>query len=134
MLTTEYAIVVLPDGNSPDYLIYTCKVGDTSLSRGTSPYRVAVTNDWGDGVLFTSTNDSAWKSYQDEDMSSLFSIDSTTQCLCWSLLTLVPNDIESLTLREGAGNFKCERTCLRQKGCNLQYQRKHHWSDSFEHY
>ena len=101
---SEYAIVVIPDGNSPDYLIYTCKVGDTSLSKGTSPYRVAVTNDWGDGVLFTSTNDSAWKSYQDEDVKFVLNrFDYSTSV---GHIDLVPNDIESLTLREGAGNFK----------------------------
>ena len=116
---TEYAIVVLPDGNSPDYLIYTCKVGDTSLSRGTSPYRVAVTNDWGDGVLFTSTNDSAWKSYQDEDVK--FVINRFDYNASVGTIDLVPNDIENLTLREGAGNFNVSELAYVKKD-NLQFQ------------
>ena len=65
---SEYTFVVIPDANSPEYLIYTSKVGETSLSQGSTAKSVAVTNDWGDGALFTSTNDSAWRSYQDEDL------------------------------------------------------------------
>lgn len=59
----EYAIVVMPDAGDPDYLIYTQKVGGTDLRTGKS-----INSDWGDGVLFTSTNNAAWKSYQDEDV------------------------------------------------------------------
>lgn len=59
----EYAIVVKPDANDPDYLIYTSKVGGINLENQ-SP----VIQDWGDGVLFTSTNNRAWRSYQDEDI------------------------------------------------------------------
>lgn len=59
----EYAIVVMPDGGDPDYLIFTQKVGGTDLFTG-----LPINSDWGDGVLFTSTNNSAWKSYQDEDI------------------------------------------------------------------
>lgn len=59
----EYAIVVMPDAGDPDYLIFTQKVGGTDLSTG-----LPINSDWGDGVLFTSTNNAAWKSYQDEDV------------------------------------------------------------------
>jgi hypothetical protein len=59
----EYAIVIMPDAADPDYLVYTSKVGLSDLSTG-SP----VVMDWGDGVLFTSTNNRAWQSYQDEDL------------------------------------------------------------------
>ena len=63
----EYAIVVQPDASDPNYLIYTSKVGGIDLTPGTTKGS-AITQDWGDGVLFTSTNNSAWKSYQDEDI------------------------------------------------------------------
>jgi len=59
----EYAIVVMPDAGDPDYLIFTQKVGGTDLRTG-----LPINSDWGDGVLFTSTNNNAWKSYQDEDI------------------------------------------------------------------
>ena len=94
----EYCFVVIPDANSPEYLVWTSKVGATSVSKGTTATQVAVTNDWGDGALFTSTNDSAWKSYQDEDMKFTmkkynFSTNSGT-------VDLIPNDVEFLTLRD----------------------------------
>jgi hypothetical protein len=98
----EYAFVVIPDANSPDYLIYTSKVGATSLSKGTAASNVAVTNDWGDGVLFTSTNDSAWKSYQDEDIKfTLKRYDFNAS----GTVDLVPNDMEFMTVRENTLSF-----------------------------
>lgn len=63
----EYSVVVLPDANDPNYLIFTSKVGGTDLTPGATQGQ-AVIQDWGDGVLFTSTNNKAWKSYQDEDL------------------------------------------------------------------
>ena len=63
----EYSIVVQPDASDPNYLIYTSKVGGVDLTPGATKGS-AITQDWGDGVLFTSTNNSAWKSYQDEDI------------------------------------------------------------------
>jgi len=59
----EYAIVVQPDADDPDYLIFTTKPGGVDLATGTP-----VNSDWGDGVLFTSTNNRAWTAYQDEDI------------------------------------------------------------------
>lgn len=59
----EYAIVVMPDAADPDYLIFTQRVGGLDLITGDP-----INSDWGDGVLFTSTNNRAWKSYQDEDI------------------------------------------------------------------
>ena len=95
----EYAFVVIPDQNSPDYLIYTSKVGNPDLATGT-----AITNDWGDGVLFTSTNDSAWKSYQDEDIKftlKRYQFQSTA-----GSVDLEPNDVEFLTVSGTTNNFK----------------------------
>lgn len=59
----EYALVVWPDADDPDYLVFTSKVGGTDLIT-----RQPVNADWGDGVLFTSTNNRAWTAYQDEDL------------------------------------------------------------------
>jgi hypothetical protein len=103
----EYCFVIIPDGNSPEYLIYTSKVGNRSLSKGNTARSVSVTNDWGDGVLFTSTNDSTWKSYQDEDLK--FSINrysfNTT-----GFADLVPNDVEFLTIRDNKKLTKTDGT------------------------
>lgn len=59
----EYAIVIQPDADDPDYLIFTTKPGGVDLTDGST-----VNADWGDGVLFTSTNNRAWTAYQNEDI------------------------------------------------------------------
>ena len=63
----EYCVVIQPDASDPNYLVFTSKVGGTDLTPGDTQGS-AIVQDWGDGVLFTSTNNSAWKSYQDEDI------------------------------------------------------------------
>lgn len=59
----EYAIVVQPDGNDPDYLIWTSRAGRTDANSG-----LVVNQDWGDGSLFGSTNGKVWQAYKSEDM------------------------------------------------------------------
>ncbi len=60
---TEYAIVVAPDANDPDYFLWVAKTGGTDVDTGTS-----ITQDTNAGVLFTSTNNKAWTPYQNENM------------------------------------------------------------------
>lgn len=59
----EYCFVVLPDGNSPDYQIFVAQTGQSDLATGT-----VVRQDWGNGVMFQSTNNSAWTPVQNEDI------------------------------------------------------------------
>ena len=99
----EYSVVIMPDAADPDYLVYTAKVGQTDLSTG-SP----VVMDWGDGVLFTSTNNRAWQSYQDEDLKFVlyrrnFEKPSGT-------LTLTNEDHEFLTVSAITGDFQSGET------------------------
>jgi len=99
---TEYAIVIKPDANDPGYLVYTSKVGETDLTPGPTQGQ-AVVQDWGDGVLFTSTNDRAWKSYQDEDLKfTLYRHDFNAST---GTVTLTRNDNEFLTLSDWDGSF-----------------------------
>ena len=96
---TDYCFTVIPDGGSPEYLLYTASVGKRSFSKGTTAQASGYNNDWGDGVLFAPTNDSAWKSYTDEDLKFTvnrysFVSDSVGTC------DLVPNDVEFLTIRD----------------------------------
>ena len=95
----EYCFVVIPDANSPDFLIFTSKVGNADLATGTS-----ITNDWGDGVLFTSTNDSAWKSYQDEDIK--FALKRYQHQATAGSVDLSPNDVEFLTVTDTTLQFR----------------------------
>jgi len=99
MVNKEYCFVVIPDANSPDYLLFTSKVGGADLETGAS-----ITNDWGDGVLFTSTNDSAWKSYQDEDIK--FILKRYEHQADDGFVDLSPNDVEFFTTTNTTLNFR----------------------------
>lgn len=59
----EYAIVLLPNANDPDYYVWVSKVGDTDIDTGE-----AITQDTNAGMIFTSTNNRSWTSYQDENL------------------------------------------------------------------
>jgi hypothetical protein len=94
----EYAVVIMPDANDPNYLHYTAKVGGTDFQTGG-----AVVMDWGDGVLFTSTNNRAWKSYQDEDIKfNLYRHEFNSAA---GTITLTNDDHEFLTLSDWDGRF-----------------------------
>ena len=98
----EYAIVVQPDANDPNYLIYTSKVGGSDLTTGPTQGQ-SVVMDWGDGVLFTSTNNSAWKSVQDEDIKfTLYRHDFNAAT---GTITLTNEDHEFFTLSDWDGRF-----------------------------
>lgn len=94
----EYAIVVMPDGNDPDYLVFTSKVGGKDLITGLS-----VTQDAFDGTLFTSTNNRAWISYQDEDLK--FVIYRHAFNTGSGQITLELDDVEFLTLSNWVNVF-----------------------------
>lgn len=87
----EYCVVIMPDAADPDYLAYTSKVGLNDLVSG-SP----VVMDWGDGVLFTSTNNRSWQSYQDEDLK--FTLYRRNFAKSTGTVTLTNEDHEFLTL------------------------------------
>ena len=70
----DYALIVQPDGNDPDYRVWICKTGGTDVDTG-----LAITQDTNAGVLFTSTNKKAWTPYQDENMKfTLYKANYTT--------------------------------------------------------
>lgn len=59
----DYAIVLAPDANSPDYLVWTAEVGKPDV------YTNQIDNgDFGVGVLFISSNDKVWTPIQTEDL------------------------------------------------------------------
>ena len=99
---TEYAIVIQPDANDPDYLVFTSKVGGTDLTPGDTNGQ-AVVQDWGDGVLFTSTNNRAWKSYQDEDLK--FTLYRHEYNASSGSVTMTNADHEFFTLSDWDGYF-----------------------------
>jgi hypothetical protein len=98
----EYAVVLQPDASDPNYLIFTSKVGGTDLTPGATQ-GLSIVQDWGDGVLFSSTNNSAWKSYQDEDMK--FEVFRHNFNQSSGSVTLTHNDYEFLTVDDITGRF-----------------------------
>lgn len=60
----EYAIVVMPQGNNPDYEVWVSELGENQV--GTSKRIVA--EDVTTGVFFVSSNNRTWNAYQAEDM------------------------------------------------------------------
>ena len=99
----EYAFVVIPDAADPNYLIFTSQVGGTNLTPGANQ-GLAVVQDWGDGVLFTSTNNRAWKSYQDEDIK--FTLYRHNFNSSSGSVTLTNDDQEFLTTEANIGRFQ----------------------------
>lgn len=95
----EYCFVVIPDANDPNYLLYTSKVGGFDLITGEP-----VVQDWGDGVLFTSTNNRAWQSYQDEDLK--FEVRRLEFVDTEGTVDLVPNDVEYFTISGTVNHFR----------------------------
>ena len=107
----EYSIVIQPDADDPDYLIFISRPGGIDLATG-SP----VNADWGDGVLFTSTNNRAWTAYQDEDIKFSmyrynFNVNSGT-------VELETKDYEFLELGAVSGRFVNDELVYAFKGAS----------------
>jgi hypothetical protein len=98
-LEKEYAIVIIPDGNDPDFLLFTAKTGQKSLQTGT-----VRTSDTFDGMLFSSTNNRTWTSYQDEDLS--FTLNRSSYIADSGNLVLSIAKPEFMTLGSWAGAFQ----------------------------
>lgn len=103
----EYAVVVIPDAADPDYLIFTSKVGGVDLTPGANQ-GLPIVQDWGDGVLFTSTNNRAWKSYQDEDIK--FTLYRHNFNASSGSITLTNDDHEFISVSDNIGRFKVGET------------------------
>tara|TARA_R110001632_G_scaffold40349_1_gene101263 strand:- start:531 stop:2894 length:2364 start_codon:yes stop_codon:yes gene_type:complete len=91
----EYAIVIKPNGNSPEYSVFTSKAGQNELSNSARQ----VNQDWGKGTMFLSTNDRTWTAYIDEDMK--FEVMAAVFKSTEGQIQLVNEDYEWLT----ANNF-----------------------------
>jgi Domain of unknown function (DUF4815) len=95
---TEYAIVIAPDGNDPDYLMWISRTGGNDIDTG-----VAIQQDTNAGVLFTSTNNKAWTPYQNENLK--FKMYAATFASATGSITLTNKDHEFLDLNNLSGNY-----------------------------
>lgn len=96
---TEYAIVVYPDGLSPNYRLWVARVGDSDVGNP------SLTNNknWGNGTLFYSTNGTAWTPVQDEDMK--FVLRTAVFTASTSNAAFVNEDYEFFTVANQVGAF-----------------------------
>ena len=108
----QYAFVVLPDANTPEYLIYTAVVGNSDLVNPATAIRM----NWGSGIMFTSTNNSAWTAHQDEDIK--FALYRANFTATEGTVTLVNQDDEFLTANavSGTGFVHGERVFKHRTG------------------
>jgi len=95
---TEYAIVIAPDANDPDYLVWIARTGNVDIDTG-----VAVTQDTNAGVLFTSTNNKTWTPYQDENLK--FNLYKAQFSASSGTVKLVAKDPEFFSLGSYTGSF-----------------------------
>lgn len=95
---TEYAIVIAPDANDPDYLVWIARTGNVDIDTG-----VAVTQDTNAGVLFTSTNNKTWTPYQDENLK--FNLYKAQFSSASGTVKLVAKDPEFFSLGSYTGAF-----------------------------
>lgn len=96
----EYCLTLIPDATDPDYLIFTAVAGQPDLLDD----GVTVASDWGEGMLFTSTNNSAWKPYDNEDIKfTVYKMVFSTEP-AW--IDLIPNDMEFLRVNTPIGQFR----------------------------
>jgi len=111
----EYAVVIQPDASDPNYLVFTSKVGGVDLTPGPTN-GTSIVQDWGDGVLFTSTNNRAWKSYQDEDVKfNLYRHDFNVAGGTGNV-TLTNNRNEFFTVNDITGRFQAGELIYQLKG------------------
>lgn len=99
----EYAVSIKPDAQDPNYLAFISQVGGTDLTPGDTQGS-AIVQDWGDGVLFSSTNNRAWRSYQDEDLKFVLRRHNFNEST--GSVTFTNNKHEFFTLSGGNGLFQ----------------------------
>lgn len=94
----EYAIMVAPDANDPDYLVWIARTGEADVDSG-----VRIVADTNAGVLFTSTNGKTWTPYQNENLKFIMyaaKFSSST-----GTVTLTNEDHEFFTISDQTGTF-----------------------------
>lgn len=112
-IETEYCFVIEPDGGDPNYLVFTSRLGETDLLTGN-----AISQDWGDGVLFTATNSRAWKSYQDEDIK--FDLYRRNFNVNEGTVVYVNDDHEFLTISNVVKTFIDDEIVYSEKSSNVR--------------
>lgn len=96
----DYAIVLYPDANTPEYRVFTARVGYKDLTNS----NLTVTQNWGLGTLFYSTSGSVWTPVQDEDLK--FTIRRARFANTSGIAVLNNGDYEFLTITNAQGTVR----------------------------
>jgi len=94
----EYAFVVAPDGGDPGFNLYVAKLGERDLNTNRS-----INQDWGDGVLFSSTNNRTWIAHADQDLK--FNLNIYNFSTEPSSVKIKADDVEFLGITGTTGEF-----------------------------
>jgi hypothetical protein len=109
---TEYAVVIAPDGNDPDYLVWISRTGERDVDTN-----VAVVADTNAGVLFTSTNARTWTPYQNENLK--FTLYAARFSAASGDVTLTNDNHEFFTISNLTGTFADSEEVFIEKGSYL---------------
>ena len=93
----EYALVLYPDSNSPEYRVFSSVVGGKDLTNT----NLVSNQNWGLGTMFYSTSGSAWTPVQDEDLK--FTIKRAQFSSTSGTAVLHNGDYEFLTVANTSG-------------------------------
>ncbi len=101
---TEYAVIVIPDGFNPNYALWTAALGgNPDVSTGS----IAFNNSFV-GNFFTSSADSGWTPYQQEDMK--IAVYRLTFTELDSVATFTNDDSEYIRYNNYLGGFEIGET------------------------
>lgn len=103
----EYAFVVKPDADNPDYRIWIARTGETDSFTS-----VKMTKDVNTGMLFTSTNDRTWTAYQDENIK--YKMYRANFSNSTGYVQLTNKDSEYFSIESVTGTFKNDELVFRQ--------------------
>ena len=103
----EYAFVVKPDADNPDYRIWVARTGETDSFTS-----VKMTKDVNTGMLFTSTNDRTWTPYQDENIK--YKMYRANFSNSTGYVQLTNKDSEYFSIQSVTGTFKNDELVFRQ--------------------
>lgn len=96
---SDYSVVVVPEQFSPEFLLW---VGETGVPDVANTALVSNQN-WGAGVMFLSSNDTAWTPYQGEDIK--FKVYVANFAKTSATLVLENAPYEFLSLSNTSGTF-----------------------------
>jgi membrane-bound inhibitor of C-type lysozyme len=94
----EYALSIIPDGASPNYVLWTAVVGSTDVLTGNP-----ISKNWGQGVLFTSSTGTTWTPIQNEYLK--FDIYSAQYTSSSGIAVLTNDDLEFFKIQNVTSAF-----------------------------